>query len=108
MRGREPWGAVAVGDLPSGQVTNPRTFGLSRSAQGWRKYYSVVGPAVAIGEHAPDRMIAVHVNAHRDAVPQLVADVEINAFAHEELPVAVHIDRFPGLALHCPWPVGKS
>src|SRR5205085_12219244 len=76
-------------------------------ALGRREYYSVVGPAVAIGEHAPDRMIAVHVDAHRGAVPQFVADVEIDAFTHEELAVAVHIDGFPGLALHRPRGVGK-
>src|SRR3954464_3413310 len=90
------------------ETSNPRTFGLSGRALGWREYYSVVGPAVAIGEHAPDRMIAVHVYTHRDAVPQFVADVEIDPFAHEELPVAVHIDDFPGLALHCPRRVGQS
>src|ERR1041385_2000793 len=80
----------------------------SRSALGGRGYYSVVGPAVAIREHAPDRMIAVHVHAHRDAVPQFVADVEIDAFTQEELPVAVHIDGFPGLALHGPRGVSQS
>src|SRR5205085_7112636 len=105
--GCEARGAVAVGDLPTGEVTNPRTFGLSRCALGWREYYSVVGPAVAIGEHAPDWMIAVHVDAHRGAVPQFVADIEIDAFADEELAVAVHIDGFPGLALHRPRGVGK-
>src|SRR4051794_10212826 len=77
-------------------------------ALGWREYYSVAGPAVAIGEHAPDRMIAVHVDAHRGAVPQFVTDIEIDAFAHEELPVAVHIDDLPGLALHRPRRIGKS
>src|ERR1700676_180954 len=30
------------------------------------------------------------------------------AFTHDELPIAIHIDRFPGLALHRPWSVGKS
>jgi sugar O-acyltransferase (sialic acid O-acetyltransferase NeuD family) len=34
--------------------------------------------------------------AHRGAVPQVVANVETAAFTHEELALAVHIDGFPG------------
>jgi hypothetical protein len=67
----------------------------------------VVGPAVAVGEHAAHGVIALHVHAHRGIVPQFVADVEIDAFAHDELAVAVHVDGFPGPAFHRPRRIGK-
>src|SRR5882724_3669772 len=79
----------------------------SSCALGRREHHSVVGPAVAVGEHAADRMISFHVHAHGGAVPQFVADMEMDAFAHDELPLTLHVDGFPGLALHRPWRVGK-
>src|SRR6266436_1380743 len=33
--------------------------------------------------------------------------MEMNAFAHDELPLTLHVDGFPGLALHRPGRVGK-
>src|SRR6266850_1101950 len=79
----------------------------SSCALGRREHHSVVGPAVAVGEHAADRMISFHVHAHGVAIPQLVADMEMDAFAHDELPFGLHVDGFPHLALHRPWRVGK-
>src|SRR6266481_2634557 len=72
-----------------------------------REHHPVIRPAVAVREHAADRVIAVHVHAHGVTIPQFVADVEIDAFAHDELSV-IHVDGFPNLALHRPWRVGKS
>src|SRR5665213_4624831 len=63
-----------------------------------REHHSVVGPAVTVGEHAADRTIALHVHTHGVAVPQLVANVKVDAFAHDELALAVDIDGFPDLA----------
>jgi len=60
----------------------------SSCALGRREHHSVVGPAVAVGEHAADRMISFHVHAHGVAIPQFVADMEMDAFAHDELPLA--------------------
>src|SRR5664279_771481 len=80
----------------------------SRSSSSWRKFHSVVGPAVADCEHPADWMIPIHVHSHRVSVPQFVADVEIYAFTHNELPIAVHVDDFPGLALHRPRGIDKS
>src|ERR1035438_7829721 len=90
-----------------GWVSDP-TYGLCcRYHRRRREHYSVVGPAVAVGEHAADRMIALHVHAHRRIIPQFVADVEMDAFAHDELAVTVDVDGFPGLAFHRPRRIGK-
>jgi hypothetical protein len=48
------------------------------------------------------------VHAHGIVIPQFVADVEVDAFAHDQLPVAVDVDRLPGLALHRPWRIHQS
>ena len=72
-----------------------------------RKDHAIVGAAIAVGEHAPDRMIAIHVHAHLLRVPELVADVEIDAFAHDQHAVAVDLDGLPGLAFHRKGRVGK-
>src|SRR5579883_3663286 len=73
-----------------------------------REHDPVVGATVAIREHAPDRVIALHPHAHRLLIPELVANVEMNAFAHDELAVVVDVDDLPGLALHRPGRVGKA
>src|SRR5450756_2413469 len=79
---------------------------------GWslsrRKHDAIVGAAIAVRKHAADRMIAVHANPHRRGIPQLVADVEVDAFAQDQLPLAVHIDGLPGPALHRPGRVSQS
>ena len=72
-----------------------------------RKDHAIVGAAIAVGEHAPDRMIAIHVHAHLLRVPELVADVEIDTFAHDQHAVAVDLDGLPGLAFHRKGRVGK-
>src|ERR1700688_3775827 len=77
--------------LPSNKLCATRSLG-------GREHHSVVGAAVAVGEHAADRVIALRVHAHRFAIPQLVADVKVDAFAHAELAIAVHMHSFPDLA----------
>src|SRR6202035_5878977 len=67
-----------------------------------REHHPVVGPAVTVREHAADRMIAVHVDAHGAAIPKFVADVEIHTFSQNKLSLAVHLDGFPDLAFHRP------
>src|SRR5580700_365776 len=90
-------------------VTSVAVTGLcSRRSRGRREHHPVVGPAVAVCEHAADWMIAVHVDTHGVAVPQLVADLEIYALSQNELALAVHVDGFPDLAFHRPRRVGQS
>ena len=72
-----------------------------------RKHDPVVGPAVAVREHAADRMIALHMHAHGLAIPQFVANMEVDAFAHDQYAFA-DLDGFPGRALHRPGCGGQS
>src|ERR1700751_5714363 len=85
----------------AGYVSANPPYALAR-AFGRREDDAVVGAAVTVGEHAPHRVIALHMHAHRFAIPQFVADVEIDAFAHDQVTVFVDVDQLPGLALHRP------
>jgi len=63
--------------------------------------------AVAVCEHAADRMIALHVHAHASLSHNSSRMWKWIAFAHDELPLAVHIHGFPDLAFHRPRRVGE-
>src|SRR5258708_35081125 len=84
--------ALSVSPLPHYPINGLR----ARRSFGRREYYSVVGAAIAVGEHAADRMIAVHVHAHGVATPQVAPDRENDACAHNDLPGAVANVGLPG------------
>src|SRR6476661_7220727 len=82
------------------KTLNELAFDRGLRPFGRRIYHAVIGPAVAIREHAADRVIALHVHAHRIRVPQFVADVEVDAFAHDEMAVVLDVHGLPDLAFH--------
>ena len=81
------------GRWASVRSTHP-TSGLPSSPLRPAETHAVIRPAIAVREHAADRMITLHVHAHRVVIPQIVADVEVDAFAHDQQPVAVDVDVF--------------